>query len=293
MKGIAGSASSVLIAKRRRLDRLFGGVCLAASIFAVFILIGLVGKIIVDGIAHVNFDFILKYPSSYPGRSGILSPLIGSFWIMILTVAIAVPMGVAAAVYLEEFQTRRNRMTEFIQLNIANLSGVPSIVFGMLGLTAFVLVLGLGRFVLAGALTMAILILPTVILISQEALKAVPKSYREGALALGLTKGQTIRRMVLPNALPGILTGVILSASRAVGETAPLIVVGAIGMVNFLPDGLQSKYTVLPIQIFSWVQLPQKEFHDLAASAILVLMAVLLVLNSAAIIIRARAQKKA
>lgn len=274
-------------------SRLFGFVCNIAALTAVAILVVLIGKVVLDGIGRLSPGFLTSMPSQiFPERAGILSPMIGSLYVMLLTVVIVVPVGVAAAIYLEEFTPRKNAFVRFIQVNISNLAGVPSIVFGMLGLALFVSVIGLGKSLITGALTMSILVLPMVILVTQEALKAVPQSFREASLALGTTQWQTISRIVLPTALPGILTGIILSASRAIGETAPLIVVGAVGLVTFLPDGLDSRYTVLPLQILDWIGQPRQDFRDAAAAAILVLIAMLLLLNSTAIIIRARAQKK-
>jgi phosphate transport system permease protein len=205
---------------------------------------------------------------------------------------VAVPIGVAAAVYLEVFTSSRNRLASFIQLNIANLAGVPSIVYGLLGLAVFVRMMALGRSVLAGALTLAILVLPMIIVVSQEAIKAVPRLYTEGSLALGATRWQTVFRQLLPAALPGIITGIILSVSRAMGETAPLITIGAVTVIRQVPEDLNSKFTVLPIQIFDWSSRPQVGYHAAAAAAIIVLVAMLLLLNSAAIVIRARSQKK-
>jgi phosphate transport system permease protein len=228
----------------------------------------------------------------FADRAGIWPAFVGSLAVMILTILLTVPIGVMAAIYLEEFQVKKNRVTEFIQVNIANLSGVPSIVYGMLGLFLFVTLMALGKTLIAGALTMGLLILPLVILVSQESLKAVPRHYREASLALGATRWQTIVKSVMPSALPGILTGVILAAGRAIGETAPLIVVGAVTSMTFAPDSLSSKYMVMPLLIFDWIQKPQLEFRPAAAAAILVLLTMLLILNSAAIIIRARTQKK-
>ena len=211
---------------------------------------------------------------------------------MLITAIITIPVGVGAAIWLEEFNTKKTRLTEFIQLNIANLAGVPSIVYGILGLAFFVRTLNLGRSVLSGGLTMSILILPMVIIVSQEALRAVPRSFREGSLALGATRWQTISKQVLPSALPGILTGLILSISRAIGETAPLIVVGAAGFINYIPTKLSDSYSVLPLQIFNWARSPSAAVNANAASAILFLMVLLLAMNSVAIVMRARASKR-
>lgn len=278
--------------RRRTVDRMFTYAALAAALTCVLILVILVVKLFLDGIGHLNWHFISSPPTRKASEAGILTPLIGSLVVMVITTLISVPVGVGAAIWLEEFNTKRTRFTEFIQLNIANLAGVPSIVYGILGLAFFVRTMNLGRSVLAGGLTMSILILPMVIIVSQEALRAVPRSYREGSLALGATRWQTISKQVLPSALPGILTGLILSISRAIGETAPLIVVGAAGYINYIPSKLSDSYTVLPLQIFNWARNPNPEVNANAASAILFLMVLLLAMNSFAIYMRARASKR-
>ncbi len=293
MRQLTPAESASVLARRRRTDRLFGAVCFAAVSLAVVILAVLLGKLVWDGAARLSPAFLTSFPHPRPEKAGILSPIIGSLWVMGLTLLFTVPVGIAAAVHLEEFTRRKTRLTKFIELNIANLAGVPSIVFGMLGLGVFVATLNLEFSVLSGALTMSILVLPMVILVTQEALKAVPRYYREAALAMGCTRWQTIFRVVLPNALPGILTGVILAGSRAIGETAPLIVVGAVGYVSFLPHDIWSRYTVLPLQIFDWIGRPAPGFKTAAAAAILVLVFALLLLNSVTIFIRARSQGKA
>lgn len=274
-------------------DRLFTVLCFGATGLGVLILLVLLIKLALDGLHRIDGRFLTAMPNFRPERTGIFAAIIGSFYVMLVTAAIAVPIGVAAAIYLEEFTVRRNRVTELIQVTIANLAGVPSIVYGLLGLAVFVRWLQMGQSVLAGAFTMSLLILPMVIIVSQEALRAVPRSYREGAYALGCTRWQVIRRQVLPSAWSGILTGIILAMSRAIGETAPLIVVGAAGIVNFVPKDLGDRYTVLPIQIFDWSADPRKAFNEAAAGAIIVLMVVLLTMNSVAIILRNRARKRA
>jgi phosphate transport system permease protein len=216
----------------------------------------------------------------------------GSIWVIGLTAALALPVGVAAAIYLEEYGTRSS-VARFIELNIANLAAVPSIIYGLLGLGLFVRLMGMGQSVMAGAATLALLALPVVILSTREALRTVPSSIREGSYALGATKWQTIWHQVLPMALPGVLTGLILALSRAIGETAPLITIGALTYIPFAPDSVWSKFTVLPIQIFNWVSRPQVEFHSNAAAAILVLLALLLSMNAVAIIVRDRFQRRA
>jgi phosphate transport system permease protein len=264
-----------------------------AAALGVVLLVVFLGKIILDGLPRLSLGFVTGDLSRRPSQTGIWPAVIGSGFVMVLTALIAVPVGVASAVFLEEFTTRKTPFTQFIQLNIANLSGIPSIVYGLLGLAVFVRWLALGQSVIAGALTMSLLILPMVIIVSQEALKAVPRSYRDGSLALGSTRWQAIRHQVLPSAMPGILTGIILAVSRAIGETAPLIVVGAASFSPGIPKGLKDGYTVLPIQIFDWAMDSKKDFNEVAASAILVLMIILLMLNSIAIFLRNRAQRKA
>ncbi len=278
--------------RRRLMDRLFASLCLAAAALSVAMLLLLLGKILTDGIGRLSFDFVSKGLSSRPARTGILPAILGSLWTMALTAIVAVPLGVAAAVYLEEFQTRKSRLTRIVQLSIANLAGVPSIVYGLLGLAVFVRGAGMGSSVLAGALTLGLLILPTVILVTQEALRAVPRAYREASLGLGVTTWGTIRHQVLPNAAPGILTGLILALSRAIGETAPLVVVGAVVGVVSSPSSPGDRYTALPVQIFNWARDSKPGFHDAAAAAIVVLMAALLLMNSVAIVLRNRAQKR-
>jgi len=235
-------------------------------------------------------DIIAAFPSRFPSKAGLKSALAGSLWLILFTALFAIPIGVSAAVYLEEYAPK-NRLSRFIEVNIANLAGVPSIVYGILGLVVFVRGIQLGRSVLAGALTMCLLILPVIIIAAREAIKAVPDSIRQGAFALGATRWQTVRHHVLPVALPGILTGVILAMSRALGETAPMIMIGALSYVAFVPAGPMDDFTVLPIQIYNWVAMPQQEFHLLAACGIFVLLIFLLLMNSVAIFMRQRAQR--
>lgn len=277
---------------RKVKDRIFGFVCLFAVLIGVFLLCVLLWSVWRDGGARLNMEFLKDVPSRFPEKSGIYAALMGSVWVIVLTGLIAVPVGVAAAIYLEEFNLKRNRMTQFIQLNIANLAGVPSIVYGLLGLALFVRWWALDRSVLSGALTMSLLILPMLITVSQESLKAVPRSLREASFALGATQWQTIRRQVLPSASAGIFTGIILSLSRAMGETAPLMMIGAVSYIAFAPAKLSDSFTVLPMQIYNWSSQPKRGFHEAAAAAIIVLLAVLLLLNAAAIFLRYRAQKR-
>ncbi len=270
---------------------LFKFLCFGAAGLGAIVLVLLLGKLVLDGLPKLSLEFVKGSLSSRARRTGIWPALMGTAWIMALTGLIAVPIGVAAAVYLEEFTTRKTKVTEFIQLNISNLAGVPSIVYGLLGLAVFVRWTNLGYSVLAGALTMSLLVLPMIIIVTQEAIRAVPKSYRDGSLALGSTQWQSIRYQVLPSATPGILTGVILAISRAIGETAPLIVVGAVAGVVSSPVSPKDRYTVLPMQIFNWAGDARADFHAVAASAILVLMVALLALNSIAIYLRNRTKR--
>lgn len=277
-------------ARRRIAERVFALICLFATMVGILLLGVLLIEIWRQGSHWLSTDFLTRSASRIAGRSGIKPALYGSAWIMGLTALISLPVGIAAAIYLEEYP-KRGRMSTFIEVNIANLAGVPSIVYGILGSAIFVHALALGESVLAGAFTMSLLILPTVIIAAREALRAVPNSLRLGAQALGATRWQTIRHHVLPAATPGILTGVILSLSRAIGETAPLIMVGAIGYVAFVPRGPGDQFTVLPIQIYNWASQPRAEFHGLAAAAIITLLAALLTMNAAAIVIRQRFQR--
>ena len=278
------------LARRHAGDRLLALFGLLATLLGLIALGALLFDVLRDGIGRLSWQFLTSYPSRRPAEAGILAALAGTFYVILLTAAIAIPLGVAAAVHLEEYGVR-GRLSRLIEVNIANLAGVPSIIYGLLGLGLFVRLMDMGRSVLAGACTLALLALPVVILSTREALRAVPPSLREGSYALGATKWQTIWHQVLPAAFPSILTGLILSLSRAIGETAPLITLGALTYVPFTPDSVWSPFTVLPIQIFNWVSRPQAAFAENAAAGIVVLLAVLLVMNSAAIVLRDRLQK--
>lgn len=257
----------------------------------VVLLFTLLYRIGQEGASWVDWQFLSSYPSRHPEKAGILSAIAGTVWMVLLTAGIAVPLGVGSAIYLEEYAPD-NRATRLLEVNLTNLAGVPSIIYGMLGLAVFVRSCGLGRSLLAGALTMSLLVLPVIIVASREAIRAVPVAFRHAAFALGASPWQTIRAHVLPAATPGILTGIILALSRAIGETAPLVVIGAFGYVAFVPEGPLDDFTVLPIQIFNWASRPKVEFHELAAAGILVLLAVLLLMNLAAVIIRHRARRR-
>ena len=279
------------IARRRGLDIGFQALALLVLVLALGSLAALIADVWADGAQRLSWDFMTGFPSRRAADAGIWHALTGSVFVILVTAAMAVPVGIAAAIYLEEY-SRRNALSRLIELNITNLAAVPSIIYGLLGLGLFVRALGMGRSVLAGASTLALLVLPVVILSTREALRAVPKSIREGSYALGATKWQTIWYQVLPVGMPGILTGIILALSRAIGETAPLIAIGALTYVPFAPDGIWSPFTVLPIQIFNWVSRPQVEFRANAAAGILVLLALLMAMNAAAIWLRDRYQKR-
>jgi phosphate transport system permease protein len=275
---------------RRQADLAFQVVAFSTLIVALAALVALLVDVIADGAGRLNWGFLTNIASRRPEDAGVFHALAGSVWVLALTAAMALPIGVAAAVYLEEYGAQ-NRLSRFIEINIANLAAVPSIIYGLLGLGVFVRVMGMGRSVMAGACTLALLALPVVILSTREALRTVPGSIREGSYALGASKWQTIWHQVLPMAFPGILTGLILAMSRTIGETAPLITIGALTYIPFAPDGPWSPFTVLPIQIFNWVSRPQADFKVNAAAAILVLLVLLLTMNALAIFLRDRLQR--
>ncbi|MGH2617041.1 MAG: phosphate ABC transporter permease PstA [Thermomicrobiales bacterium] len=279
-----------LEARKRR-----GGVFTSLGILSIVIALGVLAVLVIDvlvrGVPWLDLGFITNFDSRFADRAGLKAGLIGSIWMIGLTILFALPIGVMAAIYLEEY-AGENPVTTFIRINITNLAGIPSIIYGLLGLQIFVRYFGLGRSVLAGALTMALLVLPIVIVASQEAIRAVPLSLRQASFALGATKWQTVWYHVLPAAYPGILTGNILAASRAIGETAPLITIGALTYLRYVPNDPLDLFTVLPIQIFNWISKPQDEFHDLAAAGIIVLLAVLLSMNGLAIFLRQRLRRK-
>lgn len=283
------------LALRHGLGRGFFVLCVAGTLIGVVLLIVLLASILQDGLRFLSLDFLTQYPSRFAERAGFRSAILGSLWVIALVALFSFPLGVGAAVYLEEYAPR-GRFTSLIQTNISNLAGVPSIVYGLLGLQVFVRgtvgvgpeLGGFGRVIVAGSLTLTLLILPVVIVAAQEAIRAVPPSIREASYGLGATKWQTVWHHVLPQAMPGIFTGMILALSRAIGETAPLIMIGALTFVAFDPSGPFDEFTVMPIQIFNWVGRPQAEFQDLAASGIIVLLVVLLAMNTVAISLRYR-----
>jgi phosphate transport system permease protein len=276
---------------RKRADLIFQIVSASTLVIALAALAALIYDILKDGASRLSWAFITNIASRNADEAGVYHALMGTIWVIALTALMALPIGVAAAIYLEEYGSR-SRMARFIELNIANLAAVPSIIYGLLGLGLFVRLMGMGQSVLAGAATLALLALPVVILSTREALRTVPKSIREGSYALGATKWQTIWHQVLPMATPGVLTGLILALSRSIGETAPLITIGALTYIPFAPDSVWSKFTVLPIQVFNWVSRPQTEFKTNAAAGILVLLVLLLSMNAIAIVVRDRYQRQ-
>lgn len=277
--------------RSRAIEVAFVWLCRACVVIPLGMLAVLVADVAIDGASRLSWDFVTSFPSRRAWSAGIKPALIGSVYLMLLTALLALPLGIAAAVYLEEYGGRR-RLASLIEINIANLAGVPSVIYGLLGLELFVRALNMGPSLIAGACTLALLVLPIVIMSTREALRTVPAAVREAALGLGATRWQTVRQVVLPSALPGILTGAILAISRAIGETAPLIVIGAFVYISFLPEGLTSEFTALPIQIFSWVSMPQEELIVNAAAAIVVLLGTLLMFNLTAILLRNRLQKR-
>jgi phosphate transport system permease protein len=285
MSATSARANDAQLRRRKLIGNIALGLFILATLSALGVLAVLVGDTLRDGISWLNWDFIRNLPSRRPERAGIWPALAGTVWIMVLTAAFTFPIGVGAAIYLEEFGGK-GRLARIIEINIANLAGVPSIVYGLLGLAVFVDLSQLGPSVLAGALTMTLLVLPVVIIASREAIRAVPDSLRQASLGLGATRLQTVWSHVLPAAMPGILTGTILALSRAIGETAPLIVVGAATYITYTPEGPTDRFTVLPMQIFDWISRPQADFHALAAAGIIVLLALLLTMNLAAILLR-------
>jgi phosphate transport system permease protein len=273
--------------RRRLTGTVFYGACMAAVALLLLTLVALLVDVFVRAAPWLDLQFLTGAPSSRPARAGILPALVGSLEIGVIVGLVTFPIGVAAAIYLVEY-ARDSRLNRLLQTNISNLAGVPSIVYGILGLALFVRTLALGRTVLAAALTLSLLILPVVIIASVEALKAVPHAQREGAYALGATRWQMVRRSILPAAAPGIMTGIILAMARAIGEAAPLILIGAFAFVTFLPNPLAGQYTVVPIQIFDWARRPQDDYQGISAAAIVVILGLMLVLNGLALVVRAR-----
>jgi phosphate transport system permease protein len=279
---------------RYNLDRLFTAVALVSTLIGLIVLVILLLDVAFDGAPRLSWSFLTSFPSRRAENAGLVSALVGSIYLIFIVALFAFPVGVGAGIYLEEF-VEDGFWANIIEVNVANLAGVPSIIYGLLGLAVFVRLFAPitgGRSLLAGGLTLALLVLPIIIVATREALRAVPNSLRMAGFALGATRWQVVRSHVLPQAMPGVLTGTILALSRAIGETAPLITIGALTFIAFLPDSVRSPFTALPIQVYNWVSRPQQAFHVNAAAGILVLLAVLLMMNSVAIILRNRFQRK-
>lgn len=277
--------------KNRIKDRIFEYFGIASTFFGLVILAIFIGNILVDGLSRIDWDFMTSLPSRKAERAGIFTAWSGSLWILVLTTLIAFPLGVSAGVYLEEYG-KKTKLASLLEVNISNLAGVPSIIYGLLGLEIFVRVFKMGNSILAGAFTLSLLVLPIIIVATRESVRAVPPSIRAASYGLGATKWQTIWHQVLPSSFGGILTGVILAISRAVGETAPLIVVGALAYVPFAPSSPMDEFTVMPIQIFNWVSRPQHGFTINAAAAIIILLIITFVMNGIAVYLRNRWEKK-
>lgn len=292
-----------LIGRARSVDLAFASVGLLVMVIAMAMLLALIVDLVIDGLPRLSWDFFTNFPSRRAARAGILSAWVGTTLVMLVTAALSVPLGVAAGLYLEEYAPK-NWMTDLIEINVTNLAGVPSIIYGLLALGLFVYGLGLGETILVAGMVLALLTLPVVIVATREAIRSIPQEVREGAYALGADQWQTVRMYILPAATPGILTGTIIGLARAIGETAPVITIGALTFIAFLPpapiqpefpflnfDWLNSPFTLLPIQMFNWISRPQAEFHLNAAAAGLVLLAMTLLMNGLAIYIRYRIRK--
>lgn len=269
-------------------DKIFEVFALACTAFGLIVLAVILYIIISKGIKHVDWEFLTSLPSRNPEKTGIYTAIAGMLSVLFLTILIAFPIGISAGIYLEEFVSKRNKYAYLLEINIINLAGIPSIIYGIVGLEIFVRLCKFGNSVISGALTLSLLVLPIVIVTTREAIRSIPTSLREASLAMGASTWQTIRKIILPSAYGGILTGMILSISRTIGETAPLIVVGALVYVPFLPESMLDQYTVLPIQIFHWISKPQQSYISLAAAGIIVLLSITFVLNGLAIYLRNR-----
>jgi phosphate transport system permease protein len=292
-----------LIQRNRRMDMTFMVLGMGVLLVACLMLLSLILGLVVQGASVVDVQFLTSFPSRKPAEAGILSAWVGTTAVMIVTASISMPLGVGAGIYLEEYAPR-NWITDLIEINVTNLAGVPSIIYGLLALGLFIFTFGMGQWLVVAGLVLALLILPVVIVATREALRAIPQEVREGAYALGANQWQTVSRYLLPGARPGILTGMIVGLSRAIGETAPVITIGALTFIAFLPpapiqaefpylsfEWLTAPFTLMPIQMFNWVSRPQSEFHDLAAGAGLVLLVMTLTMNALAIFIRYRLRK--
>lgn len=291
MKNKVVSPNEKQIQRRITKNKLAKGVFFTGTLFGMVVLAALLIRIFTQGISYLDFEFLTNFASRRPEDAGIKAAIMGTVWIMSITIPVSLILGVGTSIYLEEYAPK-NKLTRFIELNLANLAGVPSVVFGLLGLTVFVRLLEMGRSILAGGLTMSLLILPVIVVASKEAIRSIPQEQYEAAYAMGATKWQIIRTVVLPAATPGILTGAILSLSRGVGETASLLMIGAMTFIAYTPTGFLDGFTVLPIQIFSWASRPQAEFQAVAAAGSIVLLIILILMNSLAILIRNKYSKR-
>tara|TARA_R110000868_G_scaffold29732_4_gene110514 strand:- start:22259 stop:23113 length:855 start_codon:yes stop_codon:yes gene_type:complete len=277
--------------KNKLFDKSFQLLGMVFTLFGVLILVVLIYKIMAAGYHRLNWDFLTSLPSRIPEKAGIYTAIIGTLDLMILTIIFAIPIGVGAGIYLEEY-SKKSKLASLLEINIANLAGVPSIIYGLLGLGIFVRFFGFGGSILSGALTLSLLILPILIVATREAIKAVPSSLKEASFALGASKWQTIQKVILPSSFGGILTGIILALSRAIGETAPLIVVGAMAYVPFVPHSVFDPFSVLPMQIFTWTTRPQEGFAIAASAAIIVLLVITFIMNGIAVYFRNKWQSK-
>ncbi len=278
------------VARRQAVSRASRWVLLGATAIGIVFLAVLLADIVQLGAGHLNWDFFTNYPSRFANRAGLRSSIIGSAWVMTITILFALPVAVGTAIWLEEFAPK-GKLVELVRLNISNLAGVPSIIYGILGLAVFVRLLGLGPSIIAGSLTLALMIAPMTVIATSEAIRQVPSSIRDASLALGATRWQTVWHHVLPSALPGIMTGTILAVSRAAGETAALIMVGAFSFIAFDNKSMFDSFTILPVQIYNWTIRPQAEFQQIAAAGIIVLMVAVVGLNLVAVLIRERFRK--
>ncbi len=286
-----GEKSTKRMKNRIRKNKLFHALFFGATALSLVILAMLFYRIISQGAGNLSWDFIKNFPAPYPDRAGIYAGLVGSLLLIAIVAVVSITIGVATAIYLEEY-AKKNKLTSFIQSNIQNLAGVPSIVFGLLGLTFFVYILNFDFSLLSGGLTMSLLVLPIIVVAAQEAIRSVPNDLKEASYGMGATKWQTVLRVVIPAALPGMITGSILALSRAIGETAPLLVVGAATAIYALPDSIFGSYTAMPIQIYSWISKPGDEWPVVAATGIIILLIVLLIMNTIAALIRNKFQRR-
>ncbi|RBP02654.1 phosphate ABC transporter permease PstA [Rossellomorea aquimaris] len=279
------------MSSRLMVNSVFKGLFLMATLFGLVVLSVLLYRVFTQGIGYLDLQFLQNVGSRFPEKAGIYAAFMGTIWLMFVVVIVSFILAVGTAIYLEEYAIQ-NKINKFIKVNISNLAGVPSVVFGLLGLTIFARAFALGQSVLAAGLTMSLLILPVIIVAAQEAIRSVPRELRDASYGMGATKWQTITRVVLPAAIPGILTGSILAFSRAIGETAPLVVIGVPTILLFTPGSILDTFTALPMQIYDWTRRPQADFHDVAAAGIIILLGLLLIMNSIAVLIRNKFQKR-